>query len=466
VDDFINFTNKIKDEKIRINDLIDRKCDEFIRFKDSDKYLWTHKNIKDIIFLNVVWYPKNTTGNYNQSFTTSSSSAPDNYTRQKNINDSNAFFKKIDSTHSDETYLDNVENIEKAVIGNENIIYTSRVDNNYRAREYFTKFMKFFTIMQKIFLHTRVDDIKKDIDTIYDDILVANEIIEKIQNIPQKYKSSYKKIASDIKNIYTYYAIDNKYMNEEQMNINIKDEEEFIVEKLKSDFKIFIDYIENIKQILPEQKESTNSTLQQMINDYSIQKVSTSPDKHVNVNNCGFNDVMLYILENFVKKASKHKNLKKKCNFSNDNIERYFYSGLSKINRNNYEKPQFEIHLHLNLIEGEVNNENLQKIACNFKGLYLGKELEHLFVNYNKYDVLEDSIFISLNDKPLNIALDSPSSTKEPPNFPKKQGGKRKIYKNIKRSLNRKSNWKNVVKKYPRNNHRFTKKKNSRISYK
>ena len=120
-------------------------------------------------------------------------------------------------------------------------------------------------------------------------------------------------------------------------------------------------------------------------------------------------------------------------------------------------------------------------VVCAF--IYISAQIE--------YDVLEDNIFASLNDKSLTIDLESASSKKETTTLPKKQGGKKKIFKCIKISLNRKNYFKgvtpspssstlhlseksteknrfrkNIIKKYPRNTRRFTKKKNRQVSHK
>lgn len=399
VGDYINFNDKLEREKNRIDEIIERKVKALNNYFTSDNYLWKENNIKKIIFKNVIWYPEDKTEKY------------DIETKLNNNNsysdDDNNYFKELFGTENLEDILKKSKELKYAFNGNSKV--TKDYINQQSKEDVFIKKLLFFNNINNIYKILKDNKTLNNIDELYELTLRTNDVFELISNVPQKNKQSYKKIIEDIKDIYTYNVIKEKYMKTEQLNINIKDEEEFIVNKLKSDFKIFISFIENIKQILPGQKESTNINLQKMINEYSTQVTSKE-----NTNYCGFDDSIKYIYENFVKR-----NVYKKTTTNCSNIldEDHFYTGLAKINNNDFDKPQYEAHIHINLIEGELNNDNIKNFICKYKGLYLGKELEHIVINYNKYDVLEDSLFFKLEEKPITSAEI---------NKPKKQGGKTK----------------------------------------
>lgn len=398
IGDFSNFQDKIVDENKRIDEIMKQKWESLYKYLESVAFQWKENDIKELIFSNAVWFPK-PGKDYSIAFK--------DLVRENRPKKSDEFFNTYFKGLKIENILERAEDLEKSMYGP--LLEDGKYrDSSTSKRDFFAKYLNFLTTM------LQVGSIKRpinggtnpDVDAMYDMIVKTNEVFDSIPNVPQKSKQSYRRIAADIKEIYTYNVIKSKYLDQNQLNINIKDEEEFIVNKLKSEFKIFINFIENIKKILPGQKVSTNEDLQRLINDYAVQ---TDKSK-----SCGFDDVMLYIYNNFVKKASSTKSPE---NCSNILSEKYFYTGLTKINMNDFDKPQYEVHIHVNLIEGVLNNENISKFFCNYKGLYLGKELEHIVVNYNKYDVLEDSLFFSLEKDVMD------SKKKEPP---RKQGGKRK----------------------------------------
>ena len=402
IGDFSNFQDKIVDENKRIDEIMKQKWESLYKYLETDAFLWKEKNIKELIFSNAVWFPKD-----NNLYIDTDTA---NLIRENKPKKIEEFFKKYFDNLTLVEILEKAADLEKSMYGSEidERRYRDSSSSSSSKREFFAKYLNFLTTMLQIGSIKRpINGVTNpDIDPIYDMIVKTNEVFDSIPNVPQKSKQSYRRIASDIKEIYTYSVIKSKYLAQNQLNINIKDEEEFIVNKLKSEFKIFINFIENIKKILPGQKVSTNEDLQRLINDYAVQTYKSK--------SCGFDDVMLYIYNNFVKKASSTKSPE---NCSNILSEKYFYTGLTKINMNDFDKPQYEVHIHVNLIEGVLNNENISKFFCNYKGLYLGKELEHIVVNYNKYDVLEDSLFFSLEKDVMD------SKKKEPP---RKQGGKRK----------------------------------------
>lgn len=427
VGDYINFTEKLEREKKRIDEIIDRKLNTLYNYVNSENYLWNDIEIKKIIFKNVVWFPKE--GSYSDKI--------DLNNDNRYENNYNEYFNQCFKTENLKEILNKSSELKLAFNG---IKITKDYTNQQSKEDTFIKKLLFFNNIKKILdnLNTNqsFEDIRSNlnIDELYDLTIITNEGFELISNVPQKNKQSYRKLTQDIKDIYTYHTIKDKYMKPDQLNINIKDEEEFIITKLKSDFKIFISFIENIKEILPGQKESTNTNLQKMINDYSTQGVSKE-----NKNKCGFDETIRYIYENFVKRT-----LSKKTTIVCSNIldEDHFYTGLAKINNNDFDKPQYEAHIHMNLIEGEVNNDNITNFICKYKGLYLGKELEHIVVDYNKYDVLEDSLFFKLDDKSIK-SLEI--------NKPIKKGGKYSLRSVSKKKQRRYHNKTIRFRKYLRN---------------
>lgn len=395
IGDFINFNDKLSNESIRIDNIIERKIKTLYTHVISNDYQWDEESIKKVLFNNIIWFPKD--GTYDKTNITNTNT----YTEDEY----NEYFNKYFNTKKIEDILKNTDYLKIAMYGDMSKIYS--YNDSQSKEEKFIKKMSFFKNIFKINDYIKnLEKILPNIETTYDLSLRTNDAFEIISNIPQKKKQNYRKVMDDIKNIYTYKIIKEKYMREGNININIKDEEEFIVNKLKSEFKLFINFIENINQILPGQKESTNEKLQQMINDYSTK--SSNKDSSV----CGFGDTMNYIYYNFVKRISYAKQPTECSNILDEN---HFYTGLTKINNNDFDKPQYEAHIHINLIEGELTPNNINKFICNYKGLYLGKELEHIVVNYNKYDVLEDSLFFKLDEKLINS---------QEINKPKSQGGK------------------------------------------
>jgi len=100
-----------------------------------------------------------------------------------------------------------------------------------------------------------------------------------------------------------------------------------------------------------------------------------------------------------------------------DNLLDYANVGITGINRGETTSPTREVYIMIDLVEGEMNDNNIRDIYCSFVGDHLGNQLKHLINEYktkitnNKWSVDENREMFSL--KKIQSSAANNSSTLE-----------------------------------------------------
>ena len=209
-----------------------------------------------------------------------------------------------------------------------------------------------------------------------------------------------------LKKKYIYLELRYKYIRLKPTSFNIKKEEEFIKEELKNKYPLFYNYIEEIEKFIEPNITSTNTELQQYIDDY-IKKQDISEDKihfgiimdeiHNKYNNKKKTNTTTSRKTNTKKRQISRKKTKTPIDISNiTNI------GIIKINSSKITKPQYKIEIFLDLIEGIIDKQDIQKTKCKYKNLLLGKKINDHILKHASFDVVDNSYFISSADISIN----------------------------------------------------------------
>jgi hypothetical protein len=396
IDNYLFMKGKIEDEKVKVQNFIQEKYNDLMKYKSTD-YKWNEDGIKHIIYNNAVYQTRQVYDHASETYLQFSyNDVNDHEGLKQSFNEpENDFFNKIEKKDTFYTEAD----LEKAFIG-----IQKPFDPTFPQRK--ESFDKKYILLKTMWdINLIPNDPSKSAENInkiinlYDNIKKIEDALSTLNKITQEQKKQYKKIVSFIREIYLYNTIQNNYLID-SISINLKDEEEEVLNKLKSDFKVIVDFIEGIKEILPRGgKTTTNEYLQAKIVNYSKGDSNKGDD-------CSFDKLLQYVSKNFTRIHPIEDDTPAYCDDIKNKDAKIYNTELMKINANEYNKPQYEIHISADLIEGEVNDENIRTAACMYKDMYLGRELEYMTKPHNIYDILEDGIFFKFDE----VAMTGPKS--------------------------------------------------------
>lgn len=253
-----------------------------------------------------------------------------------------------------------------------------------------------------------------------------------LSGIPSNFPNLLNTLTNEIKNVSILNKIANVYMNSQSTNLNYEKDDPEVVKVLKERYTKFTDYIDSINKFLPPVKISSNHHLQEIIGDY------TTNDKKPSLISQNQNkDVLLFeeIMEKTKEELMYSKNL---SYFLNEEAFKYLKTGVNILLSSAIGTPTIEIQIAVDLIEGEYSDENIGKIKCKYRSLFLGQETELYFSNQNKYDYESHKIFLSKEQ----IEEDYKKNGEPPKEQPKKGG------KYIKKTQKRKLKSKRITHKY------------------
>jgi hypothetical protein len=157
-------------------------------------------------------------------------------------------------------------------------------------------------------------------------------------------------------------------------------------------------FIKEFKEILGPIRESNNNNLQKILNNYGNNL--TEPDVKI------FQELMKEITK-FIYDSNK--------NGIEDNDLNIYYIGINNTNADDDTKSQNEIYIHLDLIDGEINDANVSNVKCMYQDLKLTKQfLNMVEPTHSKYWMNVSEPFLVLNKSDNSVS--SPNvENKEPP---------------------------------------------------
>jgi hypothetical protein len=303
------------------------------------------------------------------------------------------------------------------------------------------KLVKFFQKQKKpepetpVYGDNSIRELNQTIDTIIENI---EELISYLDFDPPKYKlildvtnsirQLYKKIEDkivktkeidtkltrlikSISSINIFEVIFSKYLDSDEVVLDYETEEEGVKTELKAKYQFYVTFVDSLKEFIRPTKESSNSALQDVLEDFSSGALESQ----------GKFDILMdptKLLESSDKKAAD--------------------TGVSILPMTGKD-PRLEIHVQIDFIEGEVNDENKSKINCIYKGAFLGNMLDELlYPQKTKWELDKKRLFFNINDKeavlPKPPTEENKGKKDEPTPPPQTQtqkqgGGKTKKYR-------------------------------------
>lgn len=274
---------------------------------------------------------------------------------------------------------------------------------------------------------------------------------ESLSGISKVFSTRLTKIINELKTINVNIAIKDKYICDSPI-INLTDEDKAVKDELKNNFSTFISFVDKIKELIQPKRNSTNKKLQELIVNYSkgIKSENTT-------NEISFRDILEAIKNQYIFTSSVNKKDSSEINLlTNKNNQELMKTEVCELDKLNKEVPNYEIFIALNLVEGEMKNDNIDDIKCVYRGMYLGKETKNLFTKYNKYDINQHLFFLSqkeINAEKQNLKIENsipaqrpaPATAPAPAPAPAPvllQGGTRK--KSMRKKIQRSSSSSNV----------------------
>ena len=128
----------------------------------------------------------------------------------------------------------------------------------------------------------------------------------------------------------------------------------------------FKDTVEKYKNYMSSKSENQNDKLQKLIDNYGNNTNTEDSKKFVN------------LILDLYQKNIQQRNIE---HTSTADIDNYIQVYANNINKDKPKKPNFQAHLLLNVIKGEVNDKNKHLVRCNFEDRYLNKRFYMHFIN-------------------------------------------------------------------------------------
>lgn len=258
-------------------------------------------------------------------------------------------------------------------------------------------------------------ELKEKIEILYDETVIEKDILNLLDSIiflKKQLSSQYKmsesfdnnimKIMNEAKQIKILQTIKEKYFQKDSINISYKEDESDIQKKLESNFSRYTEFVKTLQEFVSNNRESTNTYLQEMIDDYT---------KTTNV----FFFIFIYYYINghyFYDKSEEEILLSIKSNNANKKInsdltsEMFYkianddnlYTGINIISTKSFNEPRLEINVLVDLIGGELNDTNLSKIKCFYQDENLGNMFEKLLKKHNGWLIDDDRFFITIDE--------------------------------------------------------------------
>jgi hypothetical protein len=156
---------------------------------------------------------------------------------------------------------------------------------------------------------------------------------------------------------------------------------------------------------------------------------------------------------------------------SGKEISTFYYTGIL-IQSHSRSEPSYEIHVLMDVIEGEVNKKNIAGIKCKYENQSIGKKLEFLTGQWPAWDLSNRRIFMKLDVKEQK-PLVSKIITEENANTSisiSEQGEKRNLNENIQKRMDKwiefdnqqtEHKWRNILEKLKEDSKNFPEKNSS-----
>jgi hypothetical protein len=278
-------------------------------------------------------------------------------------------------------------------------------------------------------IYSTYDDLIEKLITAINELTIAigetsSDDNEKISSISKKLSSYYETLTTDSK-YKTYFQPSNKtlidkivsnlnkdiedilvleyildvYFNRPGLNLDFEKDEPKYRDKLKDKYRTYTDFAENIKKFRSPQRESTNPILQKTIDDFldNTESIKGMFNFIMNPFNLAKDNPITVELKKSVYRGKPEKDALKK---EQGMFSKRMNTGVTLLTSAGETEPFFEIYVQVNLIGGELTDDNLSLVDCMYKGESMGDRLEFLLNEtlYYPWTIKSSRIFFDITE--------------------------------------------------------------------
>jgi len=243
-----------------------------------------------------------------------------------------------------------------------------------------------------IYSNIEVNDIEKIMD-------IATVIIDKYKkisnniSIPSNLQKKFSELKSQVDSLTVLYKINDKYISKEGINSNIEKDDSDIVNLLKSKYTTYTNFVENIKEFVKPKRESTNIFIQQSLENF-LENTETLPIFNALMQPSNINKNINTIFKDVTPEQKKY------IENEEEVYKNRMNTGVSILQKSGND-PKYEIIIRVDIIAGEVNDENKKKIDCLYQGESLYDTMEKLLNStiINSWELNKERFFIDMSEK-------------------------------------------------------------------
>ena len=196
----------------------------------------------------------------------------------------------------------------------------------------------------------------------------------------------------DLEEIRINEYIREKYMSKPGVDLDYEKDDPKYSSRLKSNFKEYTEFVDNIKQFRSPNKESSNYHLQETFNEFLENR-----EKYKGIFNFLMNPYNININPFDKIKKTEVAQAQEFIDAKEDYHKRK-NTGVNILPSVNSTEPGYEIYVQLNVIGGELNDTNKSLVDCLYQGESLGNKMEYL-VNEslrNPWDINTTRLFFDI----------------------------------------------------------------------
>lgn len=197
----------------------------------------------------------------------------------------------------------------------------------------------------------------------------------------------------DLEEIRINEYIREKYMSKSGVDLDYEKDDPKYSSILKSNFKEYTEFVDNIKQFRSPNKESSNYHLQETFNEFLENR-----EKYKGIFNFLMNPYNINI--NPFDKIKKRESAEGVKTFTDakENYHKRKNTGVTILPSAASVEPGYEIYVQLNVIGGELNDTNKSLVDCLYQGESLGNKMEYLINESlrNPWDINTTRLFFDI----------------------------------------------------------------------
>jgi hypothetical protein len=204
--------------------------------------------------------------------------------------------------------------------------------------------------------------------------------------LPRTFSDRLKAAKSEIEKLYPLEVIKTYYITEKEFNLNIANEDPNVLKKLETNYKWYYNFITKLKDITLPTRISLNQSFQGLVDSFAKVPQSTDDEAQKKNKETVFKQLLEYV---------KYKMVYRKPFDTYSDLSKEMKVGVNQVDFQNRNQDTFEIYISLDLLEDVINDSNVNKITCDWRGLYLGNKVGNFMQRKNKYDARDNMLLIT-----------------------------------------------------------------------